>query len=402
MRLRFVDRTNAYIDRLVRIAWETRASHEGEYIRVPRRDEAEIDQLINDEIEIESEGEALDGETPRGSKLIVDLSKFSTARSFGEDKSLRRPPIQRLLIAVDTGVVNLGEFVGGGLAFALRGAAICLIDDQVTVLQYNTGPLLIDGNNQVPVFRYVGKRLGNEELYLARDDSGDYVPRPSAFETGNQTRDRCRNFVERMIQEEALSILSANKRGILLVDGALPAGTFDTPTSYLQDMLNRAVNDRIDIAAVSKKSRITIGGRPISALFDDQPNFVGYAPLKEIMAEERSKYVEQGIVREASAITLANELFAVRFGLGPPSLTFRVDVHNSIRSTPFEVIADVFSQCQIQGCYPRPLIEAHQFGSFLFQDVQTLTADLIARTGARPKEDPSMEWMFSPFGASRK
>jgi len=99
---------------------------------------------------------------------------------------------------------------------------------------------------------------------------------------------------------------------------------------------------------------------------------------------------------------LANELFAVRFGLGPPALTFRVDVHNSIRSTANEVLNDVFDQCQIQGCYPKPLIEAHQFSSFLFQDAQTLTSDLIVRTGARPKEDLSMEWMFSPFGSFGK
>jgi hypothetical protein len=73
-----------------------------------------------------------------------------------------------------------------------------------------------------------------------------------------------------------------------------------------------------------------------------------------------------------------------------------------MRSNPEEVLQHIFDQCQIQGCYLRPLIDAHQYSSFFFQDVQTLTADLIARTGAHPREDPSMEWMFAPFGALGK
>lgn len=402
MPFQFIDRTNADIDRLVEIAWESQTSHKGEYIRVPQREEAGLSQLINDEIETEPEGEPKQTEDVNRQKPRVNLSKFGKRKLSHDDEPPARPVFKRFLVAVDTGVVNLGEFVGGGVAFAIRGAAVCLVDDRITVFRYNTGALLIDEKNRVPVSQYIGRRLGNEELYLVRSDRGALVLRPSAFETGNQVRDRCRNFVERMIQEEALGILTGNKYGLLLIDGALPAGTFDTPGSYLRDMLENAASNRINIAAISKKSSITVAGKPISALFDDQPTFVGYAPLKQLIDEERKQYAQQGVIREASAITLANELFAVRFGLGPPSLTFRADVHNSIRSTPNEVLNDAFNQCQIQGCYLRPLIEAHQFSSFLFQDVQTLTADLVVRTGARPKEDPSMEWMFSPFGAFGK
>ena len=402
MPIRFVDHTNAHIDRLVEIAWGSQASHKGEYIRIPERRETEITQLINDEVASAPEEEVSPIDELNREKPLVDLSKFSRPRSLDEGKVPAKPTPKRLLIAVDTGVVNLGEFIGGGIAFAVRGTAVCLMEDQIIVLKYNTGALLIDGQNKIPVFRYMGHRLGNEELYLTRNEDGNLVPRPSAFETGNQIRDRCRNFVERMIQEEALGVLSANQKGLLLIDGALPAGTFDTPVSYIRDMLESAANNKIDIAAVSKKSSIIVIEKPINAFFDDQPTFIGYAPLKEVLTEERKQYAEQGIIREATAITLASELFAVRFGLGPPALTFRVDVHNSIRSTSSEVLNDVFDQCQIQGCYPKPLIEAHQFSSFLFQDVQTLTSDLVVRTGARPKEDSSMEWMFSPFGSFGK
>src|SRR2546426_2661587 len=195
-------------------------------IEAPERREIEVTQLINDEAESAPEAEVTQVDESNREKLPVDLSKFSRPRSLDEGKVPEKPTPKRLLIAVDTGIVNLGEFVGGGIAFAVRGTAVCLMEDQIIVLKYNTGALLIDGQNRIPVFKYMGHRLGNEELYLTRNEQGNLVPRPSAFETGNQIRDRCRNFVERMIQEEVLGILSANQKGLLPIDGALPAGTF--------------------------------------------------------------------------------------------------------------------------------------------------------------------------------
>jgi len=399
MRIRFVERTNPDIDRLVQISWEARASHQDEFFRIPERDEEQVTQLINDEVESEPYGEEIE-ELPEEDGPDVDLSKFSGARPFEGESTA--PLARRLLVAVDSGIAHLGEFIGGGVAFAIRGAAVCLIEDEVIVLRYNTGPLLVDEKNRVPLFSYIGKRLGNEELYLTRLENGDLAPNPSILANVNQIQDRYRNFVERIIQEEALAVLVCNGRGLFLVDGALPAGTYDTPVSYMQKMLEVAADNKIDVMAVSKKSRISVAGKPISALFDDWPTFVGYMSLKETLTREREKYIQQGLARRVSEITLANELFAVRFGLGPPALTFRVDVHNSIRSTPTEVLNYAVNQCQIHGCYPKPLIDAHQFSSFVYQDIQLLTADLVARTGARPREDSSMGWMFEPFGGFRK
>jgi hypothetical protein len=167
-------------------------------------------------------------------------------------------------------------------------------------------------------------------------------------------------------------------------------------------MLETTVKNKIDVAAISKKTRIVVSRKPLSALFDESPAFVGYMPLKEIIRAERDELVSQGIARRVEDITMGNELFAARLGLGPPALTFRVDVKNSIRSTHSEVIESVFSDCQIHGCYPKPLIEAHQHSSFLYQDVQLLLADLVVRTGARPKERQSMDWLFAPVGSASK
>lgn len=388
MDMKFIDRTNKHIDNLVEISWSQRDSHLNEILLTRSQTNTDIIKPIND---IQEESDLFEGPIP------IHLSQATTAQNFDVPQLS-----SQIIIAVDTGVIHLGEFVGGGIAFAVRGAAYCLINDNIWILRYNTGAILVDNRNMIPLFLYIGKRLGNQELYLDQLDNGKFVLKQGILSTANQVQDRCRNFVERMIQEEAISIMIQNKRGLLLIDGALPAGTYDTPAHYLENMLDTTVRNCINVAGISKKTRIAVAGKPIPSLFDEQPSFVGYMPLMERIRVEREDLIQQGMARSVEGITMGNELFAVRFGLGPPALTFRVDVKNSIRSTPDEVLNEIYSDCQIHGCYPRPLIEAHQQSSFLYQDVCTLLSDLIVRTGVQPKERQSMDWLFAPIGSFGK
>lgn len=307
--------------------------------------------------------------------------------------------IKKLMIAVDSGVVSLGHIAGGGVAFAIRGAAVCFADRNLLILRYKTGPLLITQSNILQVFRYIGTRLGNPDLYV-KEENGQLIPQASVIDSTNQITDRCRNFVERMIQEEALGILAGNGGGTLLIDGAL-AVSYDTPQGYLEEMLHTARRYSIGVCAISKQSRISIGGVPVDALFDAYPTFVGYAPLLQAINTERQSYNYQSL-RTASDITEGEEVYAVRFGFGPPGLTFRVDVSGSPAASKTEVLKDVYFNAQMVGGYPKPLIDAHQYSSFLSGEAISLLADLVVRTGIRIKEQPSMGILFQPFGAFGK
>ena len=100
MQLRFIDRTNTNIDRLVQIAWRSGGSHEGEYLRIPSREDKEIYQLINDEEESEPEGEVV-GSEPLGTRPSpIDLSKFSVPMSPSEDDSSIGAAPEHLVVAV--------------------------------------------------------------------------------------------------------------------------------------------------------------------------------------------------------------------------------------------------------------------------------------------------------------
>lgn len=388
----FADKSNSTISTLIDICYSNlKLSNKGTLISRPVGEIYQSQyQAIDDQIEY-----------PEADDDISGINRQILAYPFTQPKRV----IKNLVVSVDSGVVPLGQLMGGGVAFALRGSAVVYDGDEgkekgiLMVLLYNSGPIIVNGQNKAQIFRYLGERLGKPDLYVRRID-GKLIPNPSAADTPNQIKDRCRSFLERIIQEEAIGVLRANDGGVLLVDGALTY-SFDTPREYLDKMLRACRDHKIDVCAISKRSRITIGGIPIDSLFDEYPTFVGYAPLLKVLEKEREAF-EELKMRPASDVTAGTEIFAARFGFGPPGLTFRVDVSKTFGSTDEDVINDVYSKCVITGGYPKPLIDAHHYSTFLSSDILNLQADLVARTGYKIKEEPSMGILFQPFGAFGK
>jgi hypothetical protein len=385
MNLTFSERSNSAIKKLVDLCYPTPLSPAELLLTEPLDDLLYRSSTPNNDERIDVEDEQ-----------AITLSASIKAHQFTSSKRI----ISDFIVAVDSGVVNLGQLMGGGVAFAIRGAATCYSGKNILVLRYNTGALLLTPQNKLAIFRYVGERLGKPDLYVMQNAAGKLVPRPAAIDNANQMQDRCRNFVERMIQEEAIGVLAANNGGILLVDGAL-AVSYDTPKGYLQKMLEYARYKAIDVCAISKRSSIAMGGIPIDMLFDSYPTFVGYAPLMEVMEVERHAYEQQNM-RAPEDITAGTEVFAARFGFGPPGITFRVDTSKSWGSTDVDIINDVYNKCQIYGGYPKPLIDAHQYSSFLGGEAVNLLADLVVRTNLRVKEQQSLGVLFEPFGSFGK
>src|SRR5262245_1204217 len=273
MPVRFSDQTNLSIDELVKIATRELGNHFSEGLFVPVREELPY-ELANDKLSED------DLETP------IDRLEGSGSRTYFAAPQ-QAATTSDTVVAVDAGIIDLGELSTGGTVFAVRGAAFCYPrgNDRPFVCLYNTGVIAIDRYNKCPVFHYIGSRLGTEDLYVSILDSPPYyIPKGSMLDTPNQIQDRCRSFVERMIQEEAISILESYGGGVLLIDGALAGGggTYDTPETYIRQLLDRCFRHNISVVGISKKTRVLVDGRPISSLFNEEPDFVGYVSLKEI------------------------------------------------------------------------------------------------------------------------
>jgi hypothetical protein len=256
---------------------------------------------------------------------------------------------------------------------------------------------VIDSGNKIPVFHEIGKRLGQPSLWVYLDDDGTAHISDKTPLRPNEVTSAIRSFVERVVTEEAMSILASLRGGTLLLDGALPPSSFDLPNSYVLSMLTGAAANGIDVVALSKRTRYTVQGRPIGALFDDQEDFVGYAPIRKLVDSPRAQKGDK--YRDISA---ASEVYAAKFAVGPTALTFRVDVHNCTSTTAEEAMERVYTDIQLYGGYPMPLITAHQSSSFLGLDGPLMAADLVATYGFRFEADRSMGVLFAPFNAFGK
>jgi hypothetical protein len=389
--LKFQESSNASIDELVRLVQENLENElEGQSLTFP-----EMDEVIADGSDIEPEEKT-------DASLFDPLSRI---RMEGKRKRVGERPAPRPynLVAVDSGIVGLGELEGGGTCFAVRAAAIVVPDNEgvVTLLKYNTGPLVLGQANRIPVFRFIGRRLGKEDLYIDTSVNPP-VERDSAIALANQLQDRVRNFVERMVQEEATGVLAAMQGGVLLIDGALPAATFDTPRMYTKGLLRKAQENGIDVVALSKKTRIAVGGRPLATLFSGKnyETFTGYASLKDQLALERNSSSSSG--RTVNDITSAEQIYAARFAFGPQAITFRVDVNPRAGRTADEAMEAFFNGAEFYGGYPRALIDAHHQSVFLSGDPLTMRAELVAKYGLRPQPVPDLNHLFQPYGAFGK
>jgi hypothetical protein len=122
MNFRFIDRTNRYIDNLVEISWRESSSHVNEVIFTRTTEEGDITKAINDKSDSPEKYE---------DTTTLNLSQEGKTQTFEESQVVRG---NKVVIAVDAGLVHLGDFVGGGIAFAIRGAAICLVGGQPEVV----------------------------------------------------------------------------------------------------------------------------------------------------------------------------------------------------------------------------------------------------------------------------
>jgi hypothetical protein len=118
MSFRFIDHTNRYIDKLVEISWRESGSHVNEVVFTRTSEEDDATKVINDK---------LDSSEKYESNTTLNLSQEGRTQPFEEGQAVHG---NKIVIAVDTGLVHLGEFIGGGIAFAIRGAAVCLIGGQ--------------------------------------------------------------------------------------------------------------------------------------------------------------------------------------------------------------------------------------------------------------------------------
>ncbi len=304
----------------------------------------------------------------------ADLEERLDIGASFASSGLKRSPISPVkeqvpIVACDASSVKIGE-TDTGMIFAIRAVAV---SRQTGRILYNRwGPLLFHVPN-------------SEDSRQYRDDEARAFGGLSLKTLKVLTR--LRNHVERWVQEVLSETL---KDGILLIDGSLTAGTPDNPAARVNNILATARGNNSIVIGISKSTQLTVGGRNILGLSNDDsvPHLVDITPLVE---EEYPPYP----VRFLGRVYVAK--------LSTDGFLFRTDIdrESSEEETRLALGRLAGTDVIFHG-YPETLRIAHIFSTFTANEILAIQRFVASNHHITLQSRPNLRRsLFGPFGTSR-
>jgi hypothetical protein len=191
---------------------------------------------------------------------------------------------------------------------------------------------------------------------------------------------RLAGLLERWLQ----TILSKNIRnGIILFDGSLTSGTFDTPTQRMRDILSTARKNQNTILAFSKATSLRINGYLIT----------------DRLPEHNGPYLlETTGLRFKPPTVLNGDVYVAK--LNKSNMAFRLDIDHQIPLVDrMEAVEKLLGNDLLQQSYPETLRIAHILCTFTANEVLAMQHFTTRRHGIHIINRPDMhKLLFGPYG----
>jgi hypothetical protein len=288
----------------------------------------------------------------------------------------RLPPIslkprhtQTIVAAVDTSTIKIGETLTG-LLVAVRSATVW---KQNGNYHYNRlGPFVfhITEENKTEVYTAL------ERTYF----SAQYGQYHHAYPSLLQMPTRIASLLEKWLQ---LMLSRTISNGLVLFDGSLTAGTPDTPTALMKDVLSTArVHGNLALA-FSKATTLRVNGH----LITDLPQ--SYKP---------PYLLEMDGIRSKPPTVLLGDVYVAKLTNG--SYAFRLDID---REATIEqriwAVEKLLTNDSITQSYPETLRLAHILCTFTANEVIAMQQFSTRKYGLKLVNRPDMHYvLFGPFG----
>ncbi len=290
------------------------------------------------------------------------------------------------IVAIDAGVVRLGNTADGVLGIARGAAVIHYPDGRRELRKYRPGAIYLSSRNRLHVLHRMGKVLGKSDFFVKEDDQGNPVEEKlQAGPHDHRHLDRVRNTLERLIQR---AVVDEFTEAVFLLDGALTLRTFDTPGRWLRKLYKDSQAADSSLVGISKKTGLTVRGVDIRLLLDQEGGLPSRRKLTAAIRENGDRD------------RILGDLYVARFS--PGSETYRVDLAPApgLRST--QLIDGLAGSCRFRHGYPEPLVEAHAFSYMPPAAVAELQANAVVRFKLEVKAEPNLGPVFAPFGGRFK
>jgi hypothetical protein len=289
--------------------------------------------------------------------------------------TLKRQPLpltprhqETTVAAVDTSTIKIGE-TSTGIIIAIRGATVWKQNHKYHYSRL--GPLIfhITEDNKNTVYNNL------EKSYFPYTYSNHQASPPLM-----QMPTRLAGLLERWLQ----TILSKNIRnGIILFDGSLTSGTFDTPTQRMRDILSTARKNQNTILAFSKATSLRINGYLIT----------------DRLPEHNGPYLlETTGLRFKPPTVLNGDVYVAK--LNKSNMAFRLDIDHQIPLVDrMEAVEKLLGNDLLQQSYPETLRLAHILCTFTANEVLAMQHFTTRRHGIHIINRPDMhKLLFGPYG----
>jgi hypothetical protein len=301
----------------------------------------------------------------------------STDRSSHDESLTLKPeplplrPLQAesIVAAVDTSTIRIGE-TSTGIVIAVRGANVWKQDRRYRYMRFGPFVFHITDENKKQVYETLERTYFGPPLEHGYQGVPTFVQMPT----------RMASLLERWLQAMAARTMS---HGLILFDGSLTAGTPETPTQRMKEILSTARKGDNVVLAFSKVTSLRIDGRLIT---DQLPQ------------HEPPYLLETEGLRLKPPTTLLGHVYVAR--LAKDNLAFRLDIDKEIPAEPrIQAVEKLLGTDLLAQSYPETLRLAHIWCTFTANEVLAIQHLLSRRFGLQIINRPDMHrLLFGPFG----
>jgi hypothetical protein len=301
---------------------------------------------------------------------------LNTTEQYPSTLQIKKEPIplkpdhqETIIAAVDTSTIKIGE-TNTGIIIAVRGATTWR---QNRAYKYTRlGPFIfhITEENKNHVYNSL------EKAYF----STNYTSSHQANINLMQMPTRLASLLERWLQ---LMLSKTVHNGVILFDGSLISGTFDTPAQRMKETLSNARKNNSTVLAFSKMTTLRTNCHLIT---DQLPN------------HEPPYLLETTGLRFKPPTVLLGDVYVAR--LNKANMAFRLDIDKETLNTQrMDAIQKLLGNDLYTQAYPETLRLSHILCTFTANEVLAMQHFITRKHGIQIINRPDMhKLLFGPFG----
>jgi hypothetical protein len=303
------------------------------------------------------------------------FQQYHTYEQHPSHLRLNRTPItlkpnhQEITIAaVDTSTIKIGE-TATGIIIAIRGATTWKQNRQYHYTRLGPFIFHITEENKNEVYNTLEKAYFN--TYSNNRQASPHL---------TQMPTRLASLLERWLQ---IMLAKTVDHGLILFDGSLTSGTFDTPVQRMKEILSLARKNKSTVLAFSKMTSLRANG---------------YLITEQLPKHEPPYLLETTGLRFKSPMIPLGDVYVAR--LNKATYAFRLDID---RETPLQqrmtaVEKLLGNDLYMQG-YPETLRLSHILCTFTANEVLAIKHFITRKHGIQIINRPDMHrLLFGPFG----